>query len=208
MGLVKWFGGFQPKYPGDDEKREVNFGYVAREGKEDIRINKENIISPFDMILKDTFVTFEVHFDEKKSRFKAKKIRALEEENDSLIKLKEIIDRNSDFKLPALKLYLNKVDDATVDKYLNDFIKSNYDFNIKKKFVSNLPIKYLARYSELREYLEIIDRIEVCLKIIEDTKALDIKESIASEALDCIKRLDPISQFRMRAQLHHQHPRI
>lgn len=198
IGLVKWYGGFQRKYPGDDEKRELAYGYVATEEKGDIRINKENIISPVEMILKDTFVTFELYFDKKKNRFIAKNIRAFEEEFDYLPKLKNLIEQNREFKLKALAIYLTKVDESESEKYLYDFISSNYEFEIKKKFASNLPSKFLMKYKDLRGYLDITKRIEICLQIIDSSNSLEISESIASEALDCINNLDTLSRFRMR----------
>lgn len=77
IGIIKWFGGYNPVI-----KKFNDFGFISREGKDDIYFNKSHIHCNVSDLIRGRAVSFEEGLNYKNKRPQAIKVNLLRDENN------------------------------------------------------------------------------------------------------------------------------
>lgn len=77
IGIIKWFGGYNPVI-----KKFNDFGFISREGKDDIYFNKSHIHCNVSDLIRGRAVSFEEGLNYKNKRTQAIKVNLLRDENN------------------------------------------------------------------------------------------------------------------------------
>lgn len=149
IGFIKWFGGYNPII-----KKFNDFGFIAREGKDDIYFNKKHIHCNVSELIRGRAVSFEEGLNYKNRKQQAIKINLLR--NESSIELLQECVKSQLFS--DIELY-DKLD--ILWRFDWDFIKENWeDFSV------TLRIVYLYRLCKENKEFLIIENINEKNKLI------------------------------------------
>ncbi|MCH7963682.1 MAG: cold shock domain-containing protein [Bacteroidetes bacterium] len=175
---------------------EIEYGFIKPIKGKDLFVHKNDIVSDTGSFNEGLLVTFEVYYDEKKDKYKAIKVKRInDEENVDLVK-RLAFHESSDFWIQAFPAYLDRIDfeDATKLLYKNldriDYLPT------KKSLISNLSNKFLTHFAELRTMLPDWKRFNVCLYMLKSIEMDEYKkEEIIGEALDSLKSRGILRDF-------------
>lgn len=149
IGIIKWFGGYNPRI-----EKFNDFGFIDREGKEDIYFNKNHIHCNVSELIKGKAVSFEEGLNYKNRRLQAIKVNLLRDEEDIDL-LKKCIESEM---FASIELY----DQLEILWKLDwDFIKEKWDY-----FNVTLKIVYLYRLCKENKDFPIIENINETNKLI------------------------------------------
>lgn len=91
VGKIKWFGGFNPKL-----HKLIDYGYITRENKPDLYVNKNHLHCKVKALQPETFVTFEIGLNYKNGMEQALKVKLLKNESEEeLITLWDKLDNTA-----------------------------------------------------------------------------------------------------------------
>ena len=149
IGIIKWFGGYNPRI-----KKFNDFGFIMRDGQEDIYFNKNHIHCNVGELTKGRVVSFEEGLNYKNRRPQAIKVNLLRDE-DNIELLKQCVES---IMFDNIELY----DKLEMLWKLNwDFIEKNWN-----NFSVTLKIVYLYRLCRENKDFPIIENINEKNKII------------------------------------------
>lgn len=171
IGLIKWFGGYNPVI-----KKFNDFGFIAREGKEDIYFNKSHIHCNVSDLIRGRAVSFEEGLNYKNRRPQAIKVNLLKDENS--IELLERCVKSEIFS--SVELY-DKLD--ILWRLDWNFIAENWD-----NFGVILKIIYLYRLCKEDKEFPIIETISEKNKLIRAMLLLIWSKFIDSEKEIVLKK--------------------
>lgn len=149
IGIIKWFGGYNPKIDKFND-----FGFIAREGKEDIYFNKNHIHCNVSELVKGRIVTFEEGLNYKNRKLQAVKVNLLKDEENI-----DVLKKSIQSKIfSSAELY----DQLEILWKLDwDFIKEKWnDFSVFLKIV------YLYRLCKENKEFPITENISETNKVI------------------------------------------
>lgn len=142
IGIIKWFGGYNPVI-----KKFNDFGFIMRNGKEDIYFNRNHIHCNVGELAKGRAVSFEEGLNYKNKREQAIKVNLLRYEDD--IELLKKCVKSEMFS--SIELY-DRLE--ILWRFEWDFIQENWD-----SFDVILKITYLYRLCRENKEFPIIEKI-------------------------------------------------
>lgn len=171
IGIIKWFGGYNPSI-----EKFNDFGFIEREGKEDIYFNKSHIHCNVSDLIRGRAVSFEEGLNYKNRRSQAIKVNLLKDENS--IELLERCVKSEIFS--SVELY-DKLD--ILWRLDWNFIAENWD-----DFSVILKIIYLYRLCKEDKEFPIIETINEKNKLIRAMLLLIWSKFIDSEKEVVLKK--------------------
>jgi cold shock CspA family protein len=191
IGFIKWFGGHKPTGEFDEEHmeifKEIKYGFIKPVKGKELFVHKNDIISDISIFYEDLLVTFEIFYDEKKEKYKAIKVKKINDEEDIDLVKSLAFHNGSGFWTQALPAYLDRIDFESATEILFNRLKEESYESIKKEFITNLSDKFLTKFDELRSLLPKRKRFYVCLNMMKALKIDELKkEELIGEALDSL----------------------
>ncbi len=181
IGKVKWFGGRNRI-----TARHNDYGFIARDDKPDIYVNRKQVRCSESDLDEGTPVTFEVAINPRNGKEEAKHLLLLKEETDLEVIAHCARSNDEDLWMPVFGKYLvtlssNEAVSLAVEKIntLSSWKKEDVALSVPKN------IQFSCR--DIREVLPAADHLYLCLEMLDTDADTDIDPSLREEIIATIE---------------------
>ena len=181
IGKVKWFGGRNRI-----TARHNDYGFIARDDKPDIYVNRKQVRCSESDLDEGTPVTFEVAINPRNGKEEAKHLLLLKEETDLEVIAHCAPSNDEDLWMPVFGKYLvtlssNEAVSLAVEKIntLSSWKKEDVALSVPKN------IQFSCR--DIREVLPAADHLYLCLEMLDTDADTDIGPSLREEIIATIE---------------------
>ncbi|AJA47721.1 hypothetical protein CPAST_c16460 [Clostridium pasteurianum DSM 525 = ATCC 6013] len=157
VGIIKWFGGFNPKI-----HKLNDFGYILRENQPDLYVNRNHLHCKAKLLTPGTAVSFEVGVNYKNNMEQAFKVKLLKSENDILLIKKCVFSNKEEYYVPLMAKFFQIGYSSDIELVFPKVMNLNKEE--QKKIIDSMDLNLKMR-KDIFKFLDIEEQIDMLLQL-------------------------------------------